>query len=370
MNKENLPYFKRKEEDKKTALFLQRKFKKNIKEKMPYHYTVEQRHFKMLEYLKTKKEPYFLRFDIKAYYPSIEHKLILKEIPLVYQKLTDKDPSRRFVAKTKKEIPLFLKQSPYQKGLPLASHLSQVLSSLFLLNLDIEISKRHNFLRFVDDYIIFFRNKKEPQSFLEDVIIPETKRLNLEINSKKLSSGKFHRNKVDFIGFNFHGGHFTIKSTEEFKKKINKITYLTKRKPDKAVIKELNNKILGFAHYYKFSSCTTEFKTLDHYIRMRVRRYISRNKENKNRTSNLVLRNEILKSMGLKSLKEIKEKYDRKNKHISKKRGKKKIKSGKTATAKNCSFLEEKAHYYEQKMILEELKKITSLLDKINKRKK
>jgi hypothetical protein len=52
------------------------------------------------------------------------------------------------------------------------------------------------------------------------------------------------------MGFKYYAGIFTIseKKIEEFKKRIIKITHLTKKKSYKAIVKLLNNKILGFGH--------------------------------------------------------------------------------------------------------------------------
>jgi 5-carboxymethyl-2-hydroxymuconate isomerase len=150
------------------------------------------------------------------------------------------------------------------------------------------------------------------------------------LNINKLNSGKFHQNKVEFLGFQYFGGVFTIseEKIEEFKNKIIKITHLTKNKTTKAIIKQLNNKILGFGHYYKFVYYKQDFENLDAFVRMRLRRYLSRNKDNKNKQGNLLLTNEVLKNMGLKSLIDIYTKYASKKRFILKKSIKKKNKNG------------------------------------------
>jgi hypothetical protein len=262
-----------------------------------------------------------------------------------------------------KDILQYLNSSPYGKGISIGSSLSYVLSCIFLLNLDLKIPRP--FLRQADDYIIFCKDKKEPEKILREIVNPELKRLNLEINEKKLKSGKFHQDKVDFIGFNFYAGHFTIKESKisDFKNRIIKITHLTKKKPKEAIIKLLNNKILGFGHYYKHASCTQDFQALDSFIRMRLRRYLSRNKDSKNKQGNLILTNEAIKSIGLKSLVEIK--YGHEKRHISKKRSKKTTKSGRLINQPNWNNLEHIELKYRQEEILNQLKELTSLVKKI-----
>lgn len=366
-NTNNLPYFKVRgnTEEKILADFLLRKFRPVVRKKIPQHFLVQPVPFKTLNFIKetSKKYPYFLRFDIRLYYPSVNHQILLKTLPEI-----GGGASRRLKKYLKKEIPEFLSQSPYNKGLPIGSALSYALAGIFLLSLDFELT--NPFLRQADDYLIFCKNKTQPELLLKNTILPKLTELDLEINEKKLKSGKFHRDRVNFIGFNFYAGHFTIEEEkiEEFKKKIAKLTYLTRKKPEKAIIKSLNNQILGFGHYYKFAGCKKAFKELDSFIRMRLRRYLSRNKDTKNRRGNLLLTNKILKNLGIKSLLEIKEKYARKKRYIFRKIAKKTRETSKGRILLNNLELEEKGHKYEQKIILEELRKLTGLAERLEKR--
>ena len=167
-----------------------------------------------------------------------------------------------------------------------------------------------------------------------------------------------------------NAGYFTIseEKIEKFKKKIIKLTYLTKKKPEKAVIKSLNNQILGFGHYYKFANCKRVYEELDAFIRMRLRRYLSRNKDSKNREGNLLLTNETLKNLGLKSLLEIKEKYASKKKHIFRKKARNKAKTGEVKNSPKWTQFEEVEFKYQQKLILSQLKQLTNSLNKVEKR--
>jgi hypothetical protein len=124
-----------------------------------------------------------------------------------------KEPSRRMKKHLSDILPQYLSSSPYSKGISTDSTLSYVLSGAFLLNLDLKIPRP--FLRFVDDYLIFCKNRKEAETILESIVAPELKRLNLEINEKKLKSGKFHKDKVDFIGFDYYASYFTIKKVKK-----------------------------------------------------------------------------------------------------------------------------------------------------------
>jgi len=369
-NINQLPYFQVPNTKKmnKIARFLLKKVKIPLKETHPYHYLIFARQDKRLAYIQkmSKKYKYFLRLDIEKYYPSINHKILLE---ILEKEIFKNNLSRRLKQIIKKELPLFLKQSPINNlGLPLGNYLVWVLAGFYLLSLDSKIKRP--FLRIQDDYLIFCKNKKEPEKILKEIIEPELERLELKININKLNSGKFHQNLIEFMGFRYYAGIFTIseKKIEEFKNKIIKITHLTRKKSYKTIIKLLNNKILGFGHYYKFAFCRQNFEKLDAFVRQRLRRYLIKNKDQKQKIGNLILTNEAIRKMGLKSLIEIKEKYTRKKGDIFQKKIKNRYKTCNLKNNFQRQNLEGKGHYYEQKMILEELRKLTNLLKKLERR--
>lgn len=353
----------------KIARFLLKKIKKFLKEKSPYHYLIFGRVDKRLKYIQklSKKYKYFLKLDIEKYYPSISHQILIITLERILK-------SRRGKAMLKTSIIPFLNKTGFQnRGLPLGNYLNYVLAGIYLLPLDIKLIKLNiPFLRIQDDYLIFCKNKKEPLKILKEIIEPTLNELKLNLNINKLNSGKFHQNPVEFMGFRYYAGIFTIskEKIEDFKKKIIRITHLTKNKPTKAIIKQLNNKILGFGHYYKFASSKQDFEKLDAFIRMRVRRYLSRNKDSKNKQGNLLLTNEVLKNMGLKSLFNIYPKYASKKRFILKKNIKKKTKNGN----KLSPAIQLKSFKQVDSTLLlaifKELKEITKKLEKLEKKVK
>ena len=207
--------------------------KKKI-QKNPYHHLIFARQDKRLRYIQelSKKYRYFLKI-VEKYYPSINHAILLKNLNSAPELQT-----RRMKLQLKNQIPSFLRQGPItDKGLPLGNYLAWILAGFYLLPLDFKIPRP--FLRVQDDYLVFCKKRDEAQKILKEIIIPELERLKLNISIKKLKSGKFHQDKVNFLGFNFYAGYFTIhpNKKEEFKKRITKITYLTNKK------KKSSNKI-------------------------------------------------------------------------------------------------------------------------------
>ncbi len=367
----NLPYFNfsNNEQEKEFADLFLKKFKVNIKKLMPQHYLIQAIPFKTLDHIKqtAMKYPYFLKFDIRLYFPSISHQILKENITQTYVKLTKKKPSKTLYYHLNNTLINYLNKCPYKKGVPTGSKLSYILGAIYLLDLDLEI--KNPFIRKCDDYLIFCKSKDEPEKILKEVIISKLKLLDLEINEKKLMSGKFHKDKLDFIGFNYYSSYFTIKTEklENFKQKIKQITYLTNKKTTKAIIKQLNNKILGFGHYYKFASCSNNFKELDSYIRSRLRRYIFKQKKLDRKEANLFLTIQGLKELKLKSLKEIKNTFNQK-KSIKKSKNQKKDKKTDKKSYNYHNNIKQISTFHQQTQILEQLNKLSKIINKLNEK--
>ncbi len=353
-----LPYFSVKNTfEKEIEGDLVKILKKRIKKKLsdiPQHYIIQPKKDEYIKYIQehSKKYPCFLKFDIKLYYPSIDH--------IVLKRFFKKEFKEKKYSKTLKQ---FLEKSPYGKGIPINSGLSFFLSAFFLTELDLKI--QNPFLRYVDDYLILFKKQNEPKKFLKEVVYPTLKELNLEINEKKLSSGKLKKDRVTFLGFDYISNYVLINDEKvlRFKKRIRSITGVNRKKNEKEIIKVLNNQIVGFGHFYKFSSCKKIFSKLDSFTRMRFRRYISRD-DSKN--SNFSLNNDVLHSLGLKSLLDIKNVFDGKN--ILKKKRVLDRERSVLNLKKDFSSLAYSEIKFQNILIIQEIKKLNFRLDRIEKK--
>lgn len=96
----NLPYYRvpLKREDFLIFRFLKRKFLAPLKKRFLLHYLFAQDIRQYLNFIQKmgKKYPFFLVFDIEKYFPSISHQILLKVLPEIYQKISQKPISRRF----------------------------------------------------------------------------------------------------------------------------------------------------------------------------------------------------------------------------------------------------------------------------------
>ncbi len=194
---------------------------------------------------------YVLKCDIKKYFYSIDHNLILQKIshfvkdPEIYNLLkniiasTDEDyvnigikkvvnneinrlKTLNILDKEKKiaelkRIPLY----PKGKGLPIGNMTSQLLAIYFLNDLDHYIKEKLHckyYVRYMDDFIIFHHDKLFLKNVLKEITL-KLQEFNLELNTKTNIYDLNH-------GFNFLGYYYILKG----KRLILKINSQTKRR--------------------------------------------------------------------------------------------------------------------------------------------
>ncbi len=206
---------------------------------------------------------YVLKCDIKKYFYSIDHELILEKCkrfiddPEVFQlvlnvvKSTDEDYVNGAIDKVvKKEIDRVSKLNildkdikieelkripryPKGKGLPIGNMTSQLLAVYFLNDLDHYIKERLHckyYIRYMDDFVIFDHDK-ERLKVLRKEIEEKLKEFKLELNKKTNIYDLNH-------GFGFLGYYYFLKG----KRLIIKINPQTKRRIKKKMrkLKKIN----------------------------------------------------------------------------------------------------------------------------------
>lgn len=201
---------------------------------------------------------YVLQFDIKSFFDSIDHKILLD---VVESKITD----RRVFDLYKHFILAF----GGGKGLGLGSQISQVSASIYLNGLDHFIKERlrcKHYVRYMDDAIIISNDKEKLEMVLEH-IVKICSDLNISLNIKKTHITKLENGftflKRRFILFK--NGKIVLKP---FKKNIRryckKILKLKKKNIDiKAVQISFVGYLKQFNYFDKYTRRVYEkFKTV------------------------------------------------------------------------------------------------------------
>ncbi len=215
------------------------------------------------------KFDYVLKLDIKKYFPSIIHDILIKQIA---KKVEDKDTlelCKNLInnSNEQEEIINYIKGdnlfTPIQikKGLPLGNQTSQFFGNIYLNEFDHFVKEKlkiKGYIRYVDD-MIFFHNDK---SFLENSISKIQKFLDkyrLKIHPLKIKHLDT-KDGFEFLGHKVYKTHFRVtnRGIKRARKNLKKIRYeymYEKIDLDKAKNKIFSN--IGFLNLgkgYKISS--------------------------------------------------------------------------------------------------------------------
>jgi RNA-directed DNA polymerase len=159
------------------------------------------------------------------------------------------------------------------EGVPQGSPLSPLLSNILLTELDRELEERgHKFVRFADDCNIYVRSEASAKRVLESVTKWLERVLKLKINKEKSAATAVDKRK--FLGYQILQDGSLCVAKQSIEKFRSKIKFLSKRRTPismEEMILKLNPLIRGWLQYFRFSSESGKFKTLDGWIRRRLR---------------------------------------------------------------------------------------------------
>lgn len=143
---------------------------------------------KCMEYV--RKYDYFLKADIKKFYPSIEHDLLYK---IIQKKI-----------KCKRTLGLLrdiIYSVPGKKNVPIGNYVSQWFGNIFLNELDMMIKhtlKCKAYIRYCDDFILFSNSKKQLHHWKDRIESFLNQVLNLSFSKSNISPVS---QGVDFLGY-------------------------------------------------------------------------------------------------------------------------------------------------------------------------
>ena len=161
------------------------------------------------------------------------------------------------------------------EGTPQGSPLSPLLSNIVLDELDKELERRgHKFVRYADDCNIYVRSQVAGERVMESVSNFIENKLKLLVNRDKSQVCKV--NQTTFLGYIIHNdGNLSIarKSIDRFKAKVRSMTKRNRGVKFEQVIAELTPFMRGWLNYFHHARCKSLLKTLDSWIRRKLRCY-------------------------------------------------------------------------------------------------
>lgn len=194
---------------------------------------------------------YYLKCDIKKYFPSINHNILLS----LLNKIGFSNDEMWFINKLLKE-----ETENSIKGLPLGNQSSQWFSLLYLDKVDRLVKEKlqiKGYVRYMDDFILVSRDKKYLRYCLEEIKRVCREELDLELNSKTHIG--LVRDGIDFLGYRHilnDKGKVIRKLTKSSKKRMKKHIKILHKLKNKNVIdnKYIDMRINSFKSHISISN--------------------------------------------------------------------------------------------------------------------
>ena len=168
-----------------------------------------------------KNTKYCLKLDIKKFYPSINQTILKRKFMRVIKDRDTLDLIDKIIDSA-------------DEGVPIGNYTSQWFANFFLQDLDHYIKEELKvpyYLRYMDDMVLFHRNKKELHK-IKDRIEAYLKNEDLKLK-ENWQLFKVDSRPIDFLGYRFYRGYTTLRKSNllrikrRYKKisKKQKITY-------------------------------------------------------------------------------------------------------------------------------------------------
>jgi RNA-directed DNA polymerase len=213
--------------------------------------------------------------DLEKFFDRVNHDKLMAAIS---RRETDKRVLRLIGAFLKVGVMENGLVSPAEEGTPQGGPLSPLLSNIVLDELDRELERRkHRFVRYADDCNIYVRSRAAGQRVMNNVTRFLTRRLKLKVNETKSAVARPVERK--FLGFSFSNNkepkrRIAPKVLLRCKQKIRELTRRTRGISLEQMLKELMAYLRGWKSYFGFCQTPSVLKTLDQWIRHRLRSMI------------------------------------------------------------------------------------------------
>jgi len=219
---------------------------------------------------------YVVDIDLSKFFDRVNHDRLMSRLAM---RIQDKRVLKLIRAYLNSGILVGEVIEQAKEGTPQGGPLSPLLANIVLDELDKELEKRGlRFVRYADDVAIYVRTPKAAERVQRSVSRFITGRLKLVVNEEKSAVNRPWVSK--YLGFRItrYMGKTRIgihgKSLGRFRKRVREITARERGRSLAAVISELNGLLRGWAGYFRSGLNATLARTLDHWIRRRLRAYV------------------------------------------------------------------------------------------------
>jgi len=216
--------------------------------------------------------------DLKSFFDQVEHYVLLE---LIYKKVKCDKTLKLLRSFLRAPILINGKLQKRRKGVPQGSPLSPLISNILLNELDKELEKRgHRYVRYADDFSIYVRSKEAAKRVGNSICQFLRDKLRLPINRDK--SGIRRPTTFNVLGYGFvptykkgeKGKYQLVVKKSKWavlKAKLKLLTRKTRPASFDERIHRINLLIRGWTNYFKMASMYSKLKSLDEWLRNRLR---------------------------------------------------------------------------------------------------
>lgn len=228
-----------------------------------------------------------VEIDFQSYFTTIPHDKLLV---LIRQRVVDGSMLRIIKQSLKVGVAYRGQVEPTRVGVPQGSPISPLYSNIYLNLLD-QVWHRRGYPeklgatlhRYADDAILVCR-KSATQALAAFEAI--ARRMDLTVNRDKTRITKLTEG-FDFLGYEFvkrrspttgRNAIYIFPSKEVQKRIRRRIKYFTKRRtpvPPDECVRQINEAVRGWVAYYRHTNASDAFRTLQRFINIRFRRYLT-----------------------------------------------------------------------------------------------
>jgi len=219
--------------------------------------------------------------DIKAYFDSIPHDLLMREIR---ERIADGRVLELLEAFLKVDILDEMKRWAPEGGTPQGAVISPLLANIYLHSVDLALAEAgYRMIRYADDFVILCQTRVEAQSALALVSkLIEQKGLRLHPDKTKIVDLSQRGGAFDFLGYRFYR-----RTRYPRKKSIAKLRDTIRPKTERSnghsleeIIADVNKTLRGWFEYFKHASKRT-FRPIDGWVRQRLRSILRKRSKRK-----------------------------------------------------------------------------------------
>jgi group II intron reverse transcriptase/maturase len=213
---------------------------------------------------------YVLDADIQGFFDNIPHEVIRAGVAA---EVADGNILRLVERLLKAGVMEEGVLRPTPVGTPQGGVISPLLANIARNSLDWALHNAgYRFVRYADDLVVLCSDEAQVKE-AHDLVQQQLTRIGLTLSAAKTKATKF-REGFAFLGFVLTSRTVTMrpKAVEKFKAKIQELTP-RHHNLDQEVVRQVNAVVRGTVNYFaaSFSNIRSLFRTLDRWLRMRIR---------------------------------------------------------------------------------------------------